>query len=302
MQSLVEAGVLEGSARRIPPVGDLGRLRVPPTIQALLAARIDRLPERARRLLQTAAVIGKRFPEPLLHRVSGVPEEDLAEGLRTLRQRDLIYEQALFPKVIYAFKHPLTQEVAYGSQLAESRRMAHAAVAERARSEGRDAAGGVCRAPRAPLGSRRRAASRGALACARGGEGGDLVAARPRPHTGARSAGSVTPSAIHAQGHRCASRPASVCPRRRLRCRRRRRRSAARSRKAGSWRSTPAIATPGYGCCSPTRRSCCRASTTNSPRGCSPRRRPWPPRSTIRRSASWFAVTQASRAWCAARA
>lgn len=129
VQSLVDAGVLEGTRGSYRLVGPLGSLRVPPTIQALLAARIDRLPESARRLLQTAAVVGKWFPESLLRRVAGLADEELAEGLRTLRQRDLIYERELFPKVVYAFKHPLTQEVAYGSQLAESRRTAHAAVA-----------------------------------------------------------------------------------------------------------------------------------------------------------------------------
>src|SRR6185369_13130385 len=129
VQSLVEAGALEGTRGAYRLVGELGRLRVPPTIQALLAARIDRLPEDARRLLQTAAVIGKRFSEALLQRVAGAPDEEFAAGLRTLRQRDLVYEHALFPKLIYAFKHPLTQEVAYGSQLAENRRVAHAAVA-----------------------------------------------------------------------------------------------------------------------------------------------------------------------------
>ena len=129
VQSLVEAGALEGTRGAYRLVGELGRLRVPPTIQALLAARIDRLPEHARRLLQMAAVIGKRFSEALLQRVAGAADEEFAAGLRTLRQRDLVYEHALFPKLIYAFKHPLTQEVAYGSQLAENRRVAHAAVA-----------------------------------------------------------------------------------------------------------------------------------------------------------------------------
>ncbi len=129
VQSLVDAGVLEGARGAYRLVAPLGRLRVPPTIHALLAARIDRLPERARRLLQTAAVIGKSFPDPLLRRVATLDDEEIAEGLRTLRQRDLVYEQVLFPKVVYAFKHPLTQEVAYGSQLAESRRVAHGAVA-----------------------------------------------------------------------------------------------------------------------------------------------------------------------------
>jgi adenylate cyclase len=129
VQSLLEAGSLEGprGARRL--VRPLTALRVPPTVQALLAARIDRLPERERRVLQAAAVIGKRFSESILRRVADVSEADLGEALRTLRARDFVFEESLFPETEYAFKHPLTQEVAYGSQLAERRRLAHTAVA-----------------------------------------------------------------------------------------------------------------------------------------------------------------------------
>ncbi len=136
VQSLVEAGSLNGARGAYRLVGPVTDLRVPPTIHALLAARIDRLQERERRLLQTAAVIGKRFPEAILARVAGLPEGELVEALRTLRGRDLIFEEVLFPEVEYAFKHPLTQEVAYGSQLALRRRRAHAAVAELIEKEG----------------------------------------------------------------------------------------------------------------------------------------------------------------------
>jgi predicted ATPase/class 3 adenylate cyclase len=129
VQSLIDAGSLEGVRGAYRLVRALGDLRVPPTVHALLAARIDRLAERERRLLQTAAVIGKQFPESILKRVAGLADADLADALRTLKARDLVFEESLFPEVEYAFKHPLTQEVAYGSQLADRRRLAHAAVA-----------------------------------------------------------------------------------------------------------------------------------------------------------------------------
>ena len=130
VQSLIEGGSLQGGRGAYRLVGPVTELRVPPTIHALLAARIDRLPERERRLLQTAAVMGKRFPQSILKRVAELPETELEDAIRTLRGRDLIFEEVLFPEVEYAFKHPLTQEVAYGSQLAERRKRAHAAVAE----------------------------------------------------------------------------------------------------------------------------------------------------------------------------
>jgi len=93
-------------------VTPVDRLEVPATVQAVLAARIDRLPEREKRLLQIAAVIGKDFAEPLLAGVAQLPNDELEAALAALRRAEFIHEQALYPVAEYAFKHPLTQEVA----------------------------------------------------------------------------------------------------------------------------------------------------------------------------------------------
>jgi adenylate cyclase len=110
-------------------VTTLDKLEVPSRVQAVLAARIDRLPEREKQLLQTAAVIGKEFSEPVLARVAGLPEGELRDSLGALRRAEFVYEASLYPVAEYAFKHPLTQEVALGSQLRERRGRTHAAVA-----------------------------------------------------------------------------------------------------------------------------------------------------------------------------
>ncbi len=128
-QSLIESGHLEGTRGAYRLVTPIERLQVPATVQALLAARIDRLPEREKRLLQVASVIGKDFAEPLLAAVAELPAEELKAALATLRRAEFIHEQALYPVAEYAFRHPLTQEVALGSQLRERRRQVHAAVA-----------------------------------------------------------------------------------------------------------------------------------------------------------------------------
>jgi class 3 adenylate cyclase len=134
VQSLIESGALQGTRGSYRLVTPIARLQVPPTIQALLAARIDRLGEREKHVLQAAAVIGKDFSEPILQRVVGeigglsLSETDLQAALRMLRDAEFIYEQALYPVAEYAFKHPLTQEVAYRSQLQERKRRIHAAV------------------------------------------------------------------------------------------------------------------------------------------------------------------------------
>jgi len=128
-QTLIESGHLEGERGAYRLVTPVERLEVPATVQSVLAARIDRLPEREKRLLQVAAVIGKDFAEPLLAEVVEESAEELKTALAALRHAEFIHEQAIYPVTEYSFKHPLTQEVALRSQLKERRRTVHAAVA-----------------------------------------------------------------------------------------------------------------------------------------------------------------------------
>jgi len=129
VQSLAEAGSLEGEHGAYRLAAPVEEVSVPGTVQAVLAARIDRLQEREKHVLQTAAVIGKEFPEPLLEAVAELPGRQLAEALTTLRDAEFICEKALYPVAEYAFKHPLTQAVALESQLQDRRAPIHAAVA-----------------------------------------------------------------------------------------------------------------------------------------------------------------------------
>jgi tetratricopeptide (TPR) repeat protein len=101
---------------------------VPATVQAVLAARIDRLPPEDKRLLQTAAVIGTEVPIPLLQAIAEIPEATLPRGLGDLQAAEFLYETQLFPEQVYTFKHALTHEVAYGSVLQERRRVLHACI------------------------------------------------------------------------------------------------------------------------------------------------------------------------------
>jgi tetratricopeptide (TPR) repeat protein len=103
---------------------------VPATVQALLAARIDRLPPEDKRLLQTAAVIGTEVPWPLLQAIADTPDETLYRSLAHLQAAEFLYETSLFPEYAYTFKHALTYEVAYGSLLHERRRALHARIVE----------------------------------------------------------------------------------------------------------------------------------------------------------------------------
>jgi len=127
--SLVESGRLAGSRGAYRLVAPLEAIEIPSTVQAVLAARIDRLPEREKRLLQIASVIGRQVPANVLERVAELPETERSAALATLVQAEFLFEKALYPEAEYAFKHPLTHEVAYRSQLAERRAWTHAAVA-----------------------------------------------------------------------------------------------------------------------------------------------------------------------------
>jgi adenylate cyclase len=129
VQALTESGSLVGSKRAYQFVQSDADLVLPATVQAVLDARIDRLAGREKEVLQTAAVIGEAVAEPVLKRVSDASEVDVADALRTLVTAEFLYEQALSPEAQYTFKHPLTREVAYHSQLSAHRARLHGRVA-----------------------------------------------------------------------------------------------------------------------------------------------------------------------------
>jgi class 3 adenylate cyclase/tetratricopeptide (TPR) repeat protein len=128
VRTLVETGVLVGTPGGYRLAKPLQGMPVPATVQAVLAARIDRLPPEDKRLLQTAAVIGTDVPLSLLRTIADVPEADLHRGLARLQAAEFLYETRLFPEQEYTFKHALTHGVAYGSLLLERRRGLHARI------------------------------------------------------------------------------------------------------------------------------------------------------------------------------
>jgi class 3 adenylate cyclase len=130
VRALVETGVLAGEPgayRLTRPIPDIV---VPATVQAVLAARIDRLPPDAKRLLQTAAVIGTEVPFPLLQTVADMVPETLHSSLAQLQGAEFLYETHLFPERVHTFKHALTQNVAYQSLLTSTRQQMHRQIAQ----------------------------------------------------------------------------------------------------------------------------------------------------------------------------
>jgi predicted ATPase len=129
VQALLDDGTLarNGHCRLTRP---LPELKIPPTVRATLAARIDRLAAAEKELLQALAVIGKEIAPELVKAVTGTADEQLETMLIALEMSEFIYEQPSSRDAEYVFKHALTQEVAYNSVLGERRRLIHTQTAQ----------------------------------------------------------------------------------------------------------------------------------------------------------------------------
>ena len=127
---------LEELGRAVVEHGGEGPVAVPDTVQAVLAARMDRLAADDKRLLQTAAVIGRNVPLALLERVSGLSEPALAPRLARLLAAEFLFETGRLPARAYAFKHALTQAAAYAGLGGDLRRALHLKVAEALEGQG----------------------------------------------------------------------------------------------------------------------------------------------------------------------
>ena len=103
---------------------------IPSTIQDVIMARVDALPEGAKEVLQTGSVIEREFPHELIRMVTKLSERDLLTHLSALKDAELLYERGVYPNATYIFKHALTREVVYDSILTKRRKELHAAVAE----------------------------------------------------------------------------------------------------------------------------------------------------------------------------
>jgi len=130
VRALAETGVLAGErgAHRLVKAAPV--IHLPATVQAIIAARIDRLPPEDKSLLQCASVVGEDVPQALLHAIAGLAEPDVTQALARLQSAEFIYQTRLFPDAEYTFKHTLTHEVAYGTLLQERRRALHVQVVD----------------------------------------------------------------------------------------------------------------------------------------------------------------------------
>ena len=127
VKSLEEGGALRRANGRLDLARPVAEIDIPTTIQDVIAARIDRLPEAPKRTLQLASVIGREFTRRLVDRLAGIRERT-EDFLRELTALELIHERRRFPELAYMFKHALTQDVTYASLLVERRKELHGLI------------------------------------------------------------------------------------------------------------------------------------------------------------------------------
>jgi len=126
----VEDGVLVGERGNYRLAKTFKTFRVPATVEAVLAARIDRLAPADKGLLQAASAIGENVPVVLLQTVAEMSEDELRDALDRLRAAEFLYDISLLQEPYHVFKHALTCRVAYNSLLREQQRRLHARIVE----------------------------------------------------------------------------------------------------------------------------------------------------------------------------
>jgi len=125
-------------------IKDIREVVVPSTIQDIIMARVDILPEKTKNLIQTGSVAGREFSHQLIKEVTNLPEEELLSQLSALKDSELLYERGIYPQSDYVFKHGLTQEVAYSSLLQKKKTELHKKIGKTLENIHADRLGEFC--------------------------------------------------------------------------------------------------------------------------------------------------------------
>ena len=125
IKSLKDLKIIERKDNSYRLSKDIQHVAIPSTIQDVIMARVDSLPERAKEVLQTGSVIEREFSYPLINRVTGLPEKELLSYLSALKDSELLYERGIYPQSSYVFKHALTREVVFDSILVKRKKKLH---------------------------------------------------------------------------------------------------------------------------------------------------------------------------------
>ena len=130
IKSLKDLGMIEWRDSGYYLAKDIQDVTIPSTIQEVIMARVDSLPDGAKGVLQTGSAIGREFSCELIKRVTGIPTPEMTPHLSVLRDSELLYERGVFPRATYIFRHSLTQEVAYDSLLQKKKQEIHERIGQ----------------------------------------------------------------------------------------------------------------------------------------------------------------------------
>jgi predicted ATPase len=125
LKSLKDLKIIEKKDNTYQLAKNVKCLTIPSTIQDVIMARVDSLPEGAKEVLQTGSVIEREFSYELIKQVSGLSERELLSRLSLLKDAELLFERGIYPESTYIFKHALTQEVVYDSILTRRQKQLH---------------------------------------------------------------------------------------------------------------------------------------------------------------------------------
>jgi class 3 adenylate cyclase/tetratricopeptide (TPR) repeat protein len=125
LKSLKDLRIIERKDSKYQLARDVKAVAIPSTIQDMIMARVDSLPDATRTVLQTGSVIEREFPYDLIKRVTGLSEQPLLTHLSALKDSELLYERGVYPQTSYIFRHALTREVVYESILAKKKKDLH---------------------------------------------------------------------------------------------------------------------------------------------------------------------------------
>jgi tetratricopeptide (TPR) repeat protein len=128
IRSLKDLRIIERKDNKYHLAKDIQEMTIPSTIQDVIMARVDSLPDGAKEVLQTGSVIEREFSYELIKRVTGLPEQELLSHLSALKDSELLYERGIYPETTYIFKHALTREVVYDSILTTRKKKLHEVI------------------------------------------------------------------------------------------------------------------------------------------------------------------------------
>jgi tetratricopeptide (TPR) repeat protein len=129
IKSLKDLKIIEKEDSRYRITKDIKEVAIPATVQDVIMARVDSLPQEMKGLLQTVSVVGRESSYDLIKRVTGLTEQELLSYLSVLKDSELLYERGIYPQSTFIFKHALTQDVAYDSLLLKRKKEIHEAIA-----------------------------------------------------------------------------------------------------------------------------------------------------------------------------